>query len=108
MLYWKNTVINKSLTKFRLVKLYIINLLTLTNINLVPSFSVRPVEGGLTFIAVDAFSVVLTILADPTAFVPPVDIQRLMLLVDFSIVLAFRGVVVAVTSYTTKTLFQWV
>lgn len=64
--------------------------LTLTNIYLAPRLSIRPIKGGSAFVTVDAFGVMLAVLAYAAAFIPTVNVERLTLLIYFWIVLAFR------------------
>lgn len=55
------------------------------------------VERWLTFIAVNAFGIVLAILADTTSIINSMNIQRLLKQINFWIVNTFGSMVKAIT-----------
>lgn len=78
-------------------------LLTLADISRVKRLVLGPKEFRLAPIAVDALSIVSTILADTTALVVAINVQGHVFLIDLLVVGAVVRVAETVTSYTNKT-----
>lgn len=70
----------------------------MTHVGRVEKLIPRPVEIGLAAVAIDALGVVPAILADATALVITVNVQRQVLLVDFRIVDALVRMPEAITA----------
>lgn len=71
----------------------------MTNVGFVPLFVVRPEEGGLALVAVDALGVVLAVQANAAALEVAMDVQGEAFLVDFRVVLALVAVREAVAGW---------
>lgn len=81
--------------------------LTLANIGFVPVLVIGAVEARLAFVAVDALSVVPAAPADPSSFVPPMDVQGQAFGVHFRIILALVRVLETVADWKRGGFFQF-
>jgi hypothetical protein len=72
--------------------------LTLTNIGSVKKFIIRSIKCWFAFVTVNALRVVTTILANTSAFVESVNVQRKTKTIDIWIVLTLVGMAKAIAS----------